>query len=162
MREEKNDKKILQLTIFFLLTGCIMMSSSEVIVKNLINESKGPKVVTFLGNTPYLADMSIALAENGFTVKPMPTQQQVIELQSDTKLAKYNQATTRWALSLQTKGSSFSCAFTDYNIYHFVLILTDISKNQVVMVLKQKGSDGPCTTVQPVFGTLSEALAENW
>jgi len=139
-----------------------MMSSSEVIVKNLINESKGPKVVTFLGNTPYLADMSIALAENGFTVKPMPTQQQVIELQSDTKLAKYNQATTRWALSLQTKGSSFSCAFTDYNIYHFVLILTDISKNQVVMVLKQKGSDGPCTTVQPVFGTLSEALAENW
>jgi hypothetical protein len=155
-------KNIFTIIFFALLTGCVMMHSSEVTVKNIINEQKGPKVVTFLNNTPYIADMSVALAENGFTVKPMPTQQQIVELQGNTIMAKYNEAVTRWGISLQTKDSGYTCAFTDYNIYHFTLMLTDITNNQVVMVLKQKGSDGPCTTVQPVFGTLSKALSENW
>ncbi len=155
-------KIIITISILTLLTGCVMMSSSEVTVKNVINNPKGPKVVTFLNNTPYIADMSIALAENGFTVKPMPSQQQITELQSESKIAKYNEASARWGISLQTKGSSYTCAFTDYNIHHFTLMLTDITNNQVVMVLKQKGSDGPCTTVQPVFGTLAKALSDNW
>lgn len=155
-------KNIFAITILTLLTSCVMMSSSEVTVKNLINEPKGPKVVTFLNDTPYIADMSIALAENGFKIKPIPTQQQITELQSESRIAKYNEATARWGISILTKGSSYSCAFTDYNVHHFTLMLTDITNNQVVMVLKQKGSDGPCTTVKPVFGTLAAALSENW
>ena len=149
------------LLIPVLLTGCVMLSSSEVAVKNLQKSEKGAKVVTILNNTPYIADMSVALSEYGFSIKPMPTQQQIIELQ-DNKLTKYNEAASRWWISIQTQSSGMTCAFTEHGIYNFTLILTDITNNQVVMVLKQKGSDGPCTTVQPVFGTLAKALSDNW
>jgi hypothetical protein len=144
------------------LSGCVMLSSSPVTVNKLSNADKGSKVVTIMNSTPYLADMSVALAENGFKVKPMPTQQQVVEIQGEGKVAKYNEATTRWGITLQTQFSGMKCAFTDFDIHHFTLMLTDIHTNEVVLVLKQKGSDGPCTTVEPVFGTLAKALSENW
>ena len=155
-------KYLLLWSVLFLFNGCVMLSSSNVEVKNLIKESKGSKVVTLLNNTEYLADMSIALAENGFIIKPMPTTQQITELQSSTKIAKYNEGSTRWGITVQTKGSPLKCAFTDYNIHYFTLTLMDLTNNQVVMVLKQKGSDGPCSTVEPVFGTLAEELSNNW
>jgi hypothetical protein len=139
-----------------------MLSSSEVSVKETMHVEKGVKQVTFLNNTPYLADMSIALSENGFEVMPMPTQQQIFEIRNDTQLSKYNEASTRWGLTISTKNSGMSCALTDFNIHHFTLMLTDITNNKVVMVLKQKGSDGPCTTVKPVFDTLAQKLAETW
>ena len=50
------------LLIPVLLTGCVMLSSSEVAVKNLQKSEKGAKVVTILNNTPYIADMSVALS----------------------------------------------------------------------------------------------------
>lgn len=145
-----------------LLAACVMLSSSEVTVENLTKPNKGPKALTILNNTPYLADMSVALSQQGFTVMPMPTQQQIVELQTADRIAKYNEAATRWGVSLVARGSSMKCAFTDFNIYYFTLMLTDIATNKVVMVLKQKGSDGPCTTVKPVFDTLAQSLSENW
>jgi hypothetical protein len=138
-----------------------MLSSSPVTVKNLISENKGQKLITFMSPTPYIADMSVALSEAGFTVKPMPTQQQIVELQGN-KISKYNEAVARWGISLQAQYSGMTCAFTEFGIYNFTLMLTDITNNQVVMVLKQKGSDGPCSTVKPVFGTLAESLSNNW
>jgi len=154
--------KLSTLWIIFLLNGCVMMSSSDVKVKELSKVDKGEMQVTFLNNTPYIADMSIALSEYGFAIAPIPTQEQIIELRSDTLISKYNAASTRWGITVSTKGSGMTCAFTDYNIHHFTLMLTDITNNRVVTVLKQKGSDGPCTTVKPVFDTLAEKLAETW
>lgn len=158
----RNNLKIILLLMSSLSGSCVMMSSSEVSVKETVKLDKGAKRVTFLNNTPYLADMSIALSEYGFDVMPMPSQQQIIEIKTDTKLSKYNEAATRWGLTFTTQHSGMSCAFTDFNIHHFTLMLTDITNNKVIMVLKQKGSDGPCTTVEPVFISLSEKLAENW
>lgn len=154
--------KILALTLTALLNGCIMTSSSEVSIKKTMELEKGPMQVTFLSNTPYLADMSIALSEYGFEVMPMPTQQQIIEIRNDSQLSKYNEASTRWGLTLSTMNSGMTCAITDFNIHHFTLMLTDIENNRVIMVLKQKGADGPCSSVEPVFESLSAALAENW
>ena len=152
--------------IFFMLViflnGCIVWSSSSVAVNTLVKEDKGPKIVTFMNNTPYLADFSVALAEHGFAVKPMPTQEQIIEFQrAKDKISVYNQAAARFGLTLQARQTGI-CAFTEYGIYNFTLMVTDISSNQIVLVLKQKGSDGPCTTVQPVWGTLARALSDNW
>ncbi len=148
--------------VVLFLFGCVMMSSTPVTVNSLTNIEKGKKEVTFLNQTLYIADLSIALAENGFVVKPMPTQMQITEIQSSTRTANYKEASTRWGISLQTQDSGMKCAFTDFDIHHFTLMLTDIATNQVVLVLKQQGSDGPCTTVEPVFGTLAKALADNW
>lgn len=145
-----------------LASGCVMLSSSEVAVSRLKEVDKGPKVVTIQNNTPYLAEMSAALAENGFVVKPMPTQQEILEIKQAGRMAKYNEASTRWGLSILTRGSSMTCAFTDFKILYFTVMLTDIATNEAVLVLKQKGSDGPCTTIKPVFGTLSAAISKNW
>lgn len=161
--EKMNSAKIiLGLFCTLVLNACVMLSSSDVTVKTLSKPEKGPKVVTFLNATPYIADMSVALAENGFTVMPMPTQQEITELQARGRVARYNEASTRWGISIMTQYSGMTCAFTDFEIHHFTLMLTDIATNEVVMVLKQKGSDGPCTTVKPVFGTLAESLSKNW
>jgi hypothetical protein len=154
--------KIMMLIWASLLGGCIMLSSSEVSVKELVVVEKGDKRVTFLNNTPYLADMSVALSEYGFEVMPIPSQQQILEIRNDTQLSKYNEAAARWGLTLSAKYSGGSCVFTDFHVYHFTLMLTDITNNQIVMVLKQKGSDGPCSSVKPVFDTLSQKLAEKW
>jgi len=132
-------------------------------MKNVGKESnKGPKVVTFMNSTRYMPEMSVALSEQGFVVKPMPSQQEVMELQSQSRIATYKEATTRWGVTLEARYTGMDCAFTEYSIYNFTLMLIDITNNQIVMVLKQRGSDGPCTTIKPVFGTLAKALSEKW
>ncbi len=144
------------------LCGCVMLKSSDVSVSNLVKSGKGPKVVTFMNNTQYIADMSIALSEQGFIVKPMPSQQEVMELQSQSRITSYKEATTRWGITLEARYTGMDCALTEYSIHNFTLMLIDITNNQIVMVLKQRGSDGPCTTIKPVFGTLAGALSTNW
>ena len=144
------------------LSGCVTLTSSAVKVQNLTNEPKGERVVTFLNSTPYMADMSEALAEYGFTVKPMPTQQFITERQSPSRVAQYNQATTQWGISVMATPTDQKCVFTDYAIYNFTIMLVDIRTDTTAMVIKQRGSDGPCTTVKPVFPTLAKALSENW
>ncbi|PCI42901.1 MAG: hypothetical protein COB49_13045 [Alphaproteobacteria bacterium] len=155
-------RTLLLVVVTAMLTNCVMITSSPVTANSLINTDKGPRIVTFLTPTPYIADMSVALAENGFLIKPMLSRQEITELQGSSRVVKYNEATARWGITLQTQHSGMTCAFTDFNIHHFTLMLTDIYTNQVVLVLKQKGSDGPCSTVKPVFEPLAEALAQNW
>jgi hypothetical protein len=144
-----------------ILSGCTF-SSGKVHVKVLSQIEKGDKKVTFLNNTPYIADMSIALSEQGFDVLPMPTQEQIIEIRNTKQISKFNKATTRWGITITTKDSPLECVFSDFSVRHFTLMLTDITNNRVVMVLKQKGADGPCPPLVPVFGTLSEKLSKKW
>lgn len=148
-------------TFVLLLTGCVVLSSSEVTVKKTSNAPKGEKILTFLNPTPYLGEMTVALAEYGFKVRPMPSQERITKLKSPTKISEYNQASAPYGLTLQAQQTGF-CAFTPHKIFIFTLMLTDINKNEILLVLKQKGSDGPCTTVEPVFGTLSKELSNNW
>jgi hypothetical protein len=160
LRQMKRFFYVFGILFSVLLYGCVTLSSSKVTVQILEKGDKGAKVVTFLDDTPYIADMSVALSEHGFKIKPMPTQQQINELKSN-KLAKYDEPVTRWGISIQTQYWG-QCYLTDYAIFNFTLTLTDITNNKIVMVLKQKGSDGPCTTVEPAFGTLAKALSDNW
>lgn len=144
------------------LAGCVTLTSSSVNVRNLTNGPKGKKVVTFITPTPYMADMSEALAEYGFKVKPMPTQEFITERQNSDQIAQYNKATTRWGISVMATPTDQKCVFTDYAIYNFTIMLVDIRTDTTAMILKQRGSDGPCTTVKPVFPTLAKALSKNW
>lgn len=143
------------------LSAC-MMSSSKVTVKSTASGPSGPKVVAFLAPTPYLPEMTEALAEHGFTVKAMASQQYVTQAEGNGKIGQYNEAATRYGLTLTAAPTALDCAFTSHAVYNFTLLVTDIQRNEIVLVLRQKGSDGPCTTVKPVFPTLSEALAAAW
>lgn len=145
----------------FLLGGC-MMSSSSVKVSAMSGGPTGPRVVAFLNATPYFAEMTESLAENGFTVKAMASQQYVTQREATGKIGQYNEASTRYGLTLLAAPTSLTCVLTDHAVYNFTLMVTDITENKIVLILKQKGSDGPCTTVKPVFPTLAAALAKAW
>lgn len=151
-------KIMLSLVLLIPLTGCVMMSSSDVSVKETVKIEKGPKKVTFLNNTPYFADMSVALAELGFEVMPMAYHQKVTMREPDNVERQFNEASTRWGISLMKQNSGMTCAFTDFNIHQYTLILTDIETNREVLVLKLH----PCSLSEPVFGSLAHKLAENW
>lgn len=143
------------------LSAC-MMSSSKVAVKSTAAAPTGPKVVAFLAPTPYLPEMTEALAEHGFTVKAMASQQYVTETQGAGKVAQYNEAATRYGLTLTAAPTTLDCVLTSHSIYNFTLLVTDIQRNEIVLVLRQKGSDGPCTTIKPVFPTLAASLGNAW
>lgn len=153
--------KLLLVGVAMSLSGCLMFSASDVTVSNLDKAPKGPKVVSFLSDSSYMPEFSVALAQHGFKIKGAPSQQQIIRTDGNTT-SVFNEASTRWAVSVKTQGTGLLCAFTEFSVYNFTLTLTDIANNEVVMVLKQKGSDGPCTTIKPVFETLATALSENW
>lgn len=154
---------IILLFIFITLPGCAKLTSSEGGVESLTERNKGPKVVSLLNNTPYSAEMKLALSKQGFVVKSMPSQQRVMELQDQTRIAiaTDNEATTQWGINLEYKYIG-PCANREFSIYHFTLMLIDMTNNQVVMVLLQDGSDGPCKDIKPVFDTLAESLSHNW
>ena len=149
------------LFIFIAQSGCVKLTSSEVGVKSPPARNKGPKVVSFMNNTPFTDEMRAALSDQGFVVKPMPSPQKIMELQDQSHSAPDNKATTRWGITLESNYIGH-CAHTEFSIYNFTLMLIDMTNNQVVMVLMQDGSDGPCMDIEPVFGTLAESLSHNW
>ncbi|MHB8729704.1 MAG: hypothetical protein ACYC9K_11825 [Sulfuricaulis sp.] len=155
-------RRFVLLVIATLSLSACMLSSSTVAVKSMSGGPTGPRVVTFLNPTPYFPEMAEALAENGFTVKPMASQQYVTQNEGEGKIGQYNEASTRYGLSLFATPTTYTCALTSHAVYNFTLMITDIAKNQIVLILKQKGSDGPCTTIKPVFPTLSDALSNAW
>ena len=67
-------RSILFVVISFFVSGCIM-SSSAVSVSKLLDRDLGIKSVTIIDNF-YSAEVESALISNGFTVTPMPSQQQ--------------------------------------------------------------------------------------
>jgi hypothetical protein len=142
------------------LGGCVF-SSSPVTTKMLRPGIHGPKVVAVLNQTPYFVEMSEALGDHGFVVKAAPTQQYVTEADRPGRIRQYDQASTRYGITLTAERTG-ACALTEYGIYRFTLTLMDLQDNEVVAVFRQKGSDGPCTTVKPVFDTLAAALAAAW
>jgi hypothetical protein len=127
------------------LPGCVVMTSGPVSMTQLQHESMGAKEVAFVAPTPYLADMTKALAAEGFKVMTDP-----------------NPAGANWGLTMTARDLSTPCAFTPASILDFAVVVTDLHTGQVVATLQQKGSDGPCTTVQPVFPTLAAKLADLW
>ena len=138
---------VILLFIFIAQSGCVKLTSSEVGVKSPPARDKGPKVVSFMNNTPFTDEMRAALSDQGFVVKPMPSPQKIMELQDQSRSAP---------------DYIGHCARTEFSIYNFTLMLIDMTNNQIVMVLMQDGSDGPCMDIEPVFGTLAESLSHNW
>lgn len=150
--------RMLSLGFFSLMLNGCMMSSSEVTVNKFVNNDLGIKKVTVSDNS-YIAEMNSALIKSGFYVTPMPTQKELIALQS----GEYDKEATRWIVKLETKShGGYDCVTSNSNILDFTLILKDMTDNQIVMTLKQTGSDGPCGTIEPVFDTLAMKLSESW
>ncbi len=143
------------------LSGCVTLSSGEVVTKKLGSFGESRKEVTILNSTPHLSDMTIALVNSGFSVKPMPSQKIITERSGDLT-SQYNLVSTRYGLFLEVTPTRQICAFTDYRIVNATINIIDTRTNESVAILKQRGSDGPCTTVTPVFQTLADEMSRIW
>ncbi len=145
-----------------LSSGCVTLSSGHVSVMKLGPVETGVRELTILNGSPYLGEMTLALSKFGFKVRPIAAQQTITEQQTSTVSAQWKQAATRYAMVVQVDGTRQICAFTDYRIVNATIQIVDVRSNETVAVLKQRGSDGPCTTVDPVFDTLAEEIARLW
>ena len=161
---DMSQMKKLQMAIIALsiLTGCITLSSDPVSVVKLGEISPSPRELSVLNGTPYLAEMTLALSQQGIKVRPITSQETITEQRTPTISAQWSQATTRYAMIVQIQPTRQICAFTDYRIVNATVNIVDIKTNESVAVLKQRGSDGPCSTVTPVFNSLASEIAKLW
>lgn len=145
-----------------LISGCVTLSSGPVLVTRLGKMEAAARELTILNGSPYAGEMTLALSKIGFKVKPIASQETITEQRSSTVSARWTQASTRYAMVVQIDGTRQICAFTDYRIVNATVQIVDVKSNETVAILKQRGSDGPCTTVDPVFNTLAEEIARLW
>ena len=144
-----------------LVTGCVTLNSGPVNVTKIAKIDASTRELTFLTGTPYMAELTLALTKSGFKVIPLATQY------SDSSKGSYSasqvtQSSTRYGLVFTTVGTRQVCAFTDHTLINATASIIDIKSNETVAILTQRGSDGPCTTVEPVFETMAAELARIW
>lgn len=152
-------RAFLATTFVALSSGCVTLSSGHVSVTKLGHIESGVRELTILNGSPYLGEMTLALSKFGFKVRPIAVQQAITEQQTPTVSAQWKQAVTRYAMVVQVDPTRQICAFTDYRIVNATVQIVDVRSNETVAILKQRGSDGPCTTVAPVFDTLAEEIS---
>ena len=155
------NRHVILFLLLFVLAGCVTVSRGQVATHKLSDNITGPRELIFLNDSGYETEMSIALSSYGFKVRPIAATNYVKEKEGKNRTVEYKQAGAQYGVSVVTKFVDL-CAFTSSDIYDFKLTLTDLSKNELVLILEQRGSDGPCTTVEPVFDTLAQAIAQNW
>jgi len=121
----------------------------------------GSRSLVLLSQSPYLADLAGALGEYGFRVRPLVRrgQGEVAATDGGRGMALFEDA--RYGIQIDQK-FAHNCTLTASSIYDFTVSVIDIKNNEVVMVVRQSGADGPCTTVKPVWPTIAEAIAHNW
>lgn len=156
-RKRVNKQLSLLLVVMGLLSGCsnIHLVGTPVAVEPTVDMDKVYKIVTLVGDTPYREQLTAALTTQGFTVLSPAVEARPNHIQT-TVLA------TQWGIRLEQASTNFHCIFTEHSEYNFTLTLFDRYTGQTVTTLKQRATDGPCTTVSPVFGSLAKALRASW
>lgn len=154
--------KELQIAIIALsiLTGCVTLSSDPVSVVKLGEIYPSSRELSVLNGTPYLAEMTLALSQKGIKVRPITSQETITEQRTPTISAQWHQVTTRYTMIIQIQPTRQICAFTDYRIVNATVNIVDTKTNENVAILKQRGADGPCSTVTPVFNSLASEIAK--
>ena len=152
----------LAFTVFAtLLIGCAGLVRGPVSVTSLAATDSSNRRLVLLSQTPYLADLASALGEYGFHVRPLVRQGQgqIAATGGGSGFALFENE--RYGLQIDQVRRD-ACAFTGSSIYDFKFTVIDIRTNEVMMVVRQTGSDGPCSTVKPVWSTVAQAIAKNW
>lgn len=142
------------------LTGCATIKSDPVEVVKLKPLVPGARQVTIVGKTPYLAEMTIALAKNGIELKPEASEETVSTQVRDGASSQRRMASTRYGLDIQFDPTRQVCLFTDHRLVNAKATVIDLTTNTAVAVVSQRGSDGPCSTVDPVFPGMAKAISD--
>ncbi|MES2187997.1 MAG: hypothetical protein V4505_25830 [Pseudomonadota bacterium] len=109
----------------------------------------GPRELSVPAGSPFAAELSQALADYGFVVKP----------------ASGAPWPTRYAVSLaiDTDAPREVCASTGHHIVTAKAALQDTQTGQDIATVQARGADGPCgDREEPVFARLADAVGDVW
>ncbi len=109
----------------------------------------GPRELSVPAGSPFAAELSKALADYGFVVKPAVTgagwpTRYVVMMAVDDGAAKE------------------ICASTGRHIVTARGSLQDTQTGQEIATVQARGADGPCGDADLVFGGLAEAIGDVW
>ena len=145
------------------VVGCVQLAdkdSQSVLIKSPENKSQQ---FILLGAGNYEGDLTFALVEQGFQVKPIAVTKEVTELESETRIVSYKNAGFRYALKLSVSNDyEWRCAFSGAHRVNATLSVVDISTNETLAVIRQVGPDGSCPPLTPVWPLLAQELARVW
>lgn len=150
------------LALFLLLAltaACSSMVRGSLNVAHISPIDEADRQLVVLTPTPYIGELAAELGPYGFRVRPQYRPGESEAAAATTTAAVVDGA--RYGIQIEQKLES-ECAFTSSSIYAFVFTIVDIELNEVVMVVRQTGADGACTTVKPVWPSVAKAIADNW
>jgi hypothetical protein len=122
-----------------------------------------PKKFILLGAGEYEGELTLALVQNGFSVKPIAVTRGVTELETPKRLVEYKDAGYQFALKLAiTHDRLWGCAFSGAHRVSATMSVIDLASNETLAVVKQVGPDGSCPPLSPVWPLLAKELARVW
>lgn len=153
--------QVLTITIAVVLVGCSGLTRGAVQVRQIAPIDSEDRVLVVLSQTQYVGDLSAELGPYGFRIRPLVRSDRggVAVTRGGDGLAFFEE--TRYGIQIEQRFDQ-NCAFTPNSIYHFTVTVVDIHDNEVVLVVRQTGADGACTTVGAVWPTIARAIADHW
>ena len=146
------------LLLLLMTLGCQITNDQPITVVTKEFQNIAKKFI-LLGNNEYEGDLTIALMEKGFSIKPIAITQSVAELESPTKLVEYNQAGFRYALKMSiTHNRAMQCVFSGGHIVEVTMMVIDVRSNETLAIIKQSGPDRRCPPLTPVWDLIAEEL----
>lgn len=146
--------------ILAVLTGCQVTDDRA---QSILMSPTGdrPRQFILLGSGRYEGELTFALAEHGFRVKPISITQGVTEFESPKRLVEYREAGFRYALRIALiHDPAHRCVFSGSHRVSATMSVIDIGTNETLAIIKQVGPDGSCPPLTPVWTLL--ALARVW
>ncbi len=153
-------RTLLAVAVLPVLTGCQITDShaKSLVITSLKNN---PRQFILLGAGQYDGELTFALVEHGFTVKPIAIRRDVAEIEAN-RIVEYREAGFRYALKLSLVHEGGRCVFSGSHRVNAAMSVIDIATNETLAVIKQRGPDGSCPPLTPVWDLLAEELARVW
>jgi len=153
-------RTLLAMSVLPMLTSCSVTDSPA---KSLVLSSLRDKPRQFIlfGAGQYDGELTFALAEHGFTVKPIAIRQDVAEIDAN-RVVEYREAGFRYALKVSVIHESWRCVFSGAHRVSATMSVIDIATNETLAVIKQTGPDASCPPLTPAWDLLAQELARVW
>jgi hypothetical protein len=144
------------------LLGCALPGSARV-SQRPEQPLDGPRELAVVGRRGEVVRMlEDKLRACGFRLKRFASVAQMTEAVPDGRIAKYNEATTRYAIETDADVME-QCFGGGYRINHIRVDLLDLRRNEVIMSVQGSGYSEDCPPMSGhVFGDIADAISAAW
>ena len=152
-------KKYISILLTLLMVGC----SAPISVTQLDTLDVDSRIFVLLNSGQYDSRLRIALAKYGFKLKFNPSTNVVTSTEeSQFHSDAFFPSNLRYGLRFSYQ-KDIKCLWNSEWLIHGVIEVTDLSKNDVVLIIEKGGMTGSCKDLRDqVFPELAKALNEVW